>query len=151
MALIHEELYRSEDLARIDFLGYTTRLVDNLIDAFGAGGRIVTTLDMDTSLLTIERAIPMGLIVNELVSNALKYAFPDQRTGTIHIALRMGMDGETFSLSVADDGVGVPPDIDLDSPETLGLRLVGSLVGQLKARLVLDRTHGATFHVLRAS
>ncbi len=151
MALIHEELYKSTDLARIDFLGYTTRLVDNLIDAFGAGGRIASTLDMDTSLLTIDRAIPMGLIVNELVSNALKYAFPDQRTGTIHIALRMGVDGETFSLSVADDGVGVPSDVDLDSPETLGLRLVASLVGQLKARFVLDRTHGATFHVLRAS
>jgi two-component sensor histidine kinase len=101
--------------------------------------------------LTIDRAIPMGLIINELVSNALKYAFPDGRSGTIRIDLRFGVDGETFSLSVSDDGVGVPPDMDLDSTETLGLRLVASLVGQLKARLVLDRTGGTTFSVLRAS
>jgi two-component sensor histidine kinase len=150
MALIHEELYKSADLARIDFRAYVTRLVDNLIDAYGLGGRIASTLDMDTSLLTIDRAIPMGLIVNELVSNALKYAFPDERQGTVRIELRIGDSDDTFSLSVVDDGIGVPEDIDLDSPDSLGLRLVSSLVGQLKARLVLDRTSGTAFRVLRA-
>ena len=151
MALIHEELYRSADLARIDFSAYATRLVDNLIDSFGASGRIATSLNMDRAQLTIDRAIPMGLIVNELVSNALKYAFPDERTGVIRIDLRFGVDGETFSLSVIDDGVGVPESLDIDSAETLGLRLVTSLVGQLKARLVLDRGNGTAFRVLRAS
>lgn len=150
MALIHEELYKSADLARIDFRGYVERLVDNLVDAFGVGGRISVTLDMDTSLLTIDRAIPMGLIVNELVSNALKYAFPDERRGEVRIELRIGPDSDAFSLSVIDDGVGTPADISLDTPDSLGLRLVSSLVGQLKARFVLDRGDGSAFRVLRA-
>ena len=150
MALIHEELYKSADLARIDFRAYATRLVDNLIDSFGVSGHIATTFDMDTSLLTIDRAIPMGLIVNELVSNALKYAFPADRRGTVRVELRFGESGDSFSLSVVDDGIGVPDDLDLESPETLGLRLVSSLVGQLKARLVLDRSHGTAFRVLRS-
>ena len=150
MALIHEELYKSADLARIDFRGYVERLVDNLVDAFGVGGRISVTLDMDTSLLTIDRAIPMGLIVNELVSNALKYAFPDGRRGEVRIELRIGPDSDAFSLSVIDDGVGTPADISLDTPDSLGLRLVSSLVGQLKARFVLDRGDGSAFRVLRA-
>lgn len=150
MALIHEELYKSADLARIDFRGYVERLVDNLVDAFGVGGRISVTLDMDTSLLTIDRAIPMGLIVNELVSNALKYAFPDGRRGEVRIELRIGPNSDAFSLSVIDDGVGTPADISLDTPDSLGLRLVSSLVGQLKARFVLDRGDGSAFRVLRA-
>jgi len=150
MALIHEELYKSPDVARIDFRAFVTRLVDNLVDAFGASGTISTTIDMDASQLTIDRAIPMGLIVNELVSNALKYAFPDGRQGTVRIELRVGSERDTFSLSVVDDGVGVPEHITLDSPESLGLRLVSSLVGQLKARLVLDRGSGSAFRVMRA-
>jgi two-component sensor histidine kinase len=150
MALIHEELYKSADLTRIDFRGYVERLVDNLVDAFGVGGRVGVTLDMDTSLLTIDRAIPMGLIVNELVSNALKYAFPDGRRGKLRIELRVGHDNDAFSLSVIDDGVGVPAEISLDNPDSLGLRLVSSLVGQLKARFVLDRGDGSAFRVLRA-
>ena len=116
----------------------------------GVGGRISTTLDMDASLLTIDRAIPMGLIVNELVSNAMKYAFPDTRRGTVRVELRVGDDGDSFSLSVVDDGVGVPEEITLDSPESLGLRLVSSLVGQLKARFVLDRGSGSAFRVIRS-
>ena len=105
---------------------------------------------MDSSLLTIDRGIPMGLIVNELVSNALKYAFPDQRRGNLRIEMRYAQEGETFSLSVIDDGIGVPEDLDLESPDSLGLRLVISLVGQLKARLVLDRSSGTAFRVLRS-
>ena len=150
VALIHEELYKSGDLARIDFRPYTSRLVDSLVDSFGVGGQISTTLDMVTSLQTIERAIPMGLIVNELISNALKYAFPDGRRGTVRIELRTVADSDSFSLSVIDDGVGVPEGIDLESPDSLGLRLVTSLVGQLKARLVLDRSADTAFRVLRA-
>jgi PAS domain S-box-containing protein len=150
MALIHEELYKSADLARIDFRAYVSRLVQHLLESFGTTtDRVDITLDMDTSLLTIDRAIPMGLIVNELVSNALKYAFPDERQGTIRIELRSGDDDETFSLSVIDDGVGVPEDLPLTAPTTLGLRLVNSLVGQLKARLVLDRGEHTAFRVIR--
>ena len=152
MALIHEELYKSDDLARIDFRSYVDRLMEHLLESFGQDmRRISVTLDMDTALLTIDRAIPMGLIVNELASNALKYAFPDNRDGTIRVELRMDAETEAFSLSVIDDGIGVSPDIDLDNPESLGLRLVNSLVGQLKARLVLDRSSGTAFRVLHTA
>jgi PAS domain S-box-containing protein len=152
MALIHEELYKSEDLARVDFRAYAQRLAENLLDSFGVRGRVVVRLDMDATQLTIERSIPMGLIVNELVSNSLKYAFPDERQGHIRIELRLGRESDAFSLAVIDDGVGLPEGLDIDSPESLGLQLVGSLVGQLKARLVIDEHgEGAGFHILRSA
>lgn len=151
MAMIHEELYRSDDLARINFRGYVERLIDNLLDSFGMRGQVAVTIDMDATLMTIEESIPLGLIVNELVSNALKYAFPDQRHGNMRVDLRTSAEGDSLSLSVIDDGIGLPDDIDLESPSSLGLRLVASLVNQLRARLVVGRTDGTAFHIIRSS
>ena len=149
MALIHEELYQSGDLARIDFVAYVRRLTDNLFESYGVDeNRIGLSVEVDSLLLTIDKAIPMGLIINELVSNSLKYAFPGDRQGRIRIELRAG-EGDPFSLTVGDDGSGLPEDIDVDTAESLGLRLVTSLVGQLRARIDVDRTDGTTFRIIR--
>ena len=149
MALIHEELYMSADLARIDFVGYIRRLAEHLFESFGIDAqRIDLTIEIDDVLLTIDKAIPLGLIVNELVSNSLKYAFPDDRNGRIRIELS-AREGESFDLSVADDGVGFPEDIDHQDPSTLGLRLIHTLVAQLKARIELDRSGGTAFRIVR--
>ena len=149
MALIHEELYEAADLARIEFVRYLRRLSEHLFESFGVDEtRIRLTVDVqDTVLLTIDRAIPMSLIINELLSNALKYAFPGNRSGEIRIQLRDEEDGP-FTLTVSDDGVGFP-DIDVDNPDSLGLRLVNTLVAQLGAQMRLERTAGTTFIVER--
>jgi PAS domain S-box-containing protein len=148
MALIHEELYKSADLARIDFPAYTERLVVDLFDSFGPSARgIRHKTDMDASLMTIDRAIPLGLIVNELVSNALKYAF-NEAAGQVAVSLRDRGDG--LELIVADDGTGLPDDLlagGLENPTTLGLILVNSLVSQLKGELSATNESGAVFRI----
>jgi len=150
MALIHEALYRSADLARIDFIGYVRQLTDHLLDSFGVDGQQISLdVEIDGVQLTIDKAIPLGLIINELVSNALKYGFPDLRQGRILIALTAKEEDGSFTLSVSDDGIGFPSDIEVESADTLGLRLVKTLVGQLKARIELDRSDGTTFRILR--
>ena len=151
MALIHEELYESADLARIDFVGYVRRLTNHLFESFGIDQqRISLAIEIDGVLLTIDKAIPLGLIINELVSNSLKYGFGDSRKGRILIRLAASEEDDTFTLSVSDNGSGFPSDIDLENTDTLGLRLVNTLVGQLKARLELDHSEGTTFRIIRS-
>jgi len=148
MALIHEELYQSTDLARVEFISYLRRLSEHLFDSFGVDEtRIRLVVEVEDVMLTIERAIPLSLIINELLSNALKHAFPGNRSGEIHIRLQ-DEEGGPFSLTVSDDGVGFP-DIDIDSPDSLGLRLVSTLVSQLGAQIRVDRTSGTVFIVER--
>jgi len=149
MAFIHEELYQSGDLARIDFVSYVRRLTDYLFESFGVDdNQIGLSVQVDNLLLTIDKAIPIGLIINELVSNSLKHAFPEGHRGRVAIELHAG-EGEPFVLTVSDDGVGLPEGVDVNQAESLGLRLVTSLVGQLKARVEVDRSAGTAFHIIR--
>ena len=149
MALIHEELYQSDDLAQLDFVAYVRRLSEHLLESFGMDEeRIHLNIRMDGVRLTIDKAIPMGLIISELVSNSLKHAFPEDAQGLIAIELRT--DGEDpFCLTVGDDGVGFPEDIDYLTTDSLGLRLVNTLVDQLKANLVMVDAPGTTFTITR--
>ena len=131
MALIHEKLYQSQDLEKVEFGSYVRDLTNHLMHSYGtesAGIRLTATAD-DISL-SIDKAVPCGLIINELVSNALKHAFPDGRDGEIIVALQLGAD-QHLTLSVADDGVGLPSDASLDRPETLGLQLIRVLTDQM--------------------
>jgi len=147
MALIHEELYQSEDLARLDFAAYVRHLAEHLLESFGVNeDRVHLSIDVNGAQLTIDRAIPMGLIISELVSNSLKHAFPGDRKGLITVDLRTDREGP-FCLTVGDDGVGFPDDIDYLTTDSLGLRLVNTLVGQLRAKLQLADTPGTTFTV----
>jgi PAS domain S-box-containing protein len=147
MAMVHEELYRSQDLTRIDFSTYIHNLVDHLFESFSADTRhIALDIQIEDTFVEIDTAIPLGLIVNELVTNALKHAFPEDATGTIRIALTTSGTGD-FTLIIGDDGKGLPPEVDLQQSSSLGLKLVDSLTSQLKATLEYDRSAGTTYTI----
>ena len=147
MALIHEALYRSPDIARIDFAEYVRGLAAQLLRSHGAPGRPVTlTVNVQAAFLGVDVAIPCALIIHELVSNALKHGFADGRDGEIRIDLRTE-HGAPSVLSVSDTGVGLPSAVDVDNPRSLGLQLVGTLTTQLTGTLNVDRVNGTRFTI----
>ncbi|MBU7046711.1 MAG: PAS domain S-box protein [Theionarchaea archaeon] len=146
MALIHEKLYQSENLANIDISEYITSVVHGLIRSYNVDERIILSIDVEGIPLSVDAAIPCGLIINELVSNCLKHAFPHKRKGVVTITLCQ-IQG-TNELVVKDDGVGIPDTIDLKNMETLGLDLVTTLAEkQLNGTITLDKTGGTTFTI----
>ena len=156
MALVHETLYQSESFAALDFAEYTQMLCDQLFRSYGpAAGNIRMRTNLENVSMGIDLAVPCGLILNELVSNALKHAFPNGRGGEIVVTLRYNESG-ACSLQVADNGIGVPADRDLTATRTLGLRLIRSLARQLDAQFeLIPRSPGAearlTFQVRHAN
>ena len=133
-------------MARIDFAEYIDSLVTYLRQMYGVGG-VSLEVNITPVYLTIEQAIPCGLIANELVSNAMNHAFPNGRTGKIWIELGAVEDGQ-LSLVVGDDGVGFPPDIDFRRTTSLGLTLVNTLVKQLNGTIELQDEAGTAFKIL---
>jgi two-component sensor histidine kinase/PAS domain-containing protein len=146
MALVHESLYRTGDLARFNFAHYVESLTTHLFQSHVAEGSCIS-LDMELDEITfdVDTAIPCGLILNELLTNALKYAFPDGRSGNIHITLRAA--AEHVILSVHDTGIGFPEGCDFRHTESLGLQLVGMMTEQLGGTLTLTCEGGTTFTV----
>lgn len=147
MALVHETLYRSADFTRVDFRNYLHTLLEELSRACLVNpGRIAVRLTGDTLRLGIDTAIPCGVMVNELVTNAIRHAFPDQRSGTIDVSL--AREGDGIRISVADNGVGVPPGLDPAATSTLGLTLSSMLAAQIGGALEMVSTpDGTTFSV----
>ena len=147
MALIHETLYRSENLARVNFPVYVENLCAHLFGAFGVDPARVQLISRVAGVaLELDEAVPCGLIINELVSNALKHAFPAGRAGQITLELLAEADGQR-TLRVADNGVGLPAGLDPGQIETLGLKLVINLADQLNGTLAWERTGGTTFRL----
>jgi PAS domain S-box-containing protein len=145
MALIHQILYQSNDFARMDFNNFLDTLVPTLASSYGADpDRIVLSINAIEVRLPLSVAIPCGLLVNELISNALKHAFPANRHGEIRIDLSIASGGQVL-LSVEDDGVGIPDDLDLDNTATLGLQLVTLLTDQLGGEMVIRRSNPTRF------
>ena len=142
MALLHESLYQSHNLSQIDFPEYIRQLAAHLFHSYGvAAERIHLRTDLDNLSLHLDAAVPCGLIINELISNSLKYGFPDGREGEIRIELREISDG-TARLVVADNGIGLKADVDWVNTRSLGLRLVRSLAEQLGAKIEVKSTAG---------
>jgi len=147
MALIHEQLYRSHDAARLDFESYLGTLMAYLLASYSTNNTaIALKLKVDPITFGVDTAIPCGLIVHELVSNALKHAFPGTNPGEIHLDLHAGDDGR-YTLRVRDNGVGFPEEADFRHVETLGLRLVTMLTQQLDGVIELQRSGGTTFTI----
>jgi PAS domain S-box-containing protein len=146
MAMIHEKLYMSDDLSHVNFKEYAEKLVLDIFYTYGIQiGTIEPILNLEEIELNMETAIPLGLILNELIINSLKSAFPGDNTGTITVQLRAF--NEKFILNVADDGIGFPENIDLKTIDSLGLQLVKTLVSQLDGEITLDRSHGTDFKI----
>ena len=149
MALIHEHLYRSEDLTQVDLAAYLKQLCEQLFRALGSNsGAIRLHLDLAPVQLGIDQTIPCGLLVNELFSNALKHGFPNGRAGEVRVELQPLADGPGWRLRVADDGVGLPAGFDLKHLTTLGLQLIGDLSRQIGGRLEIGPGPGAVFEIV---
>jgi PAS domain S-box-containing protein len=146
MALVHEKFYRSENFARIDFKDYVASMARELSWLYDTGSDIAVDVDIDNITLDIQTAIPCGLIINELLTNALKHAFPAQRKGRIRIAFSK-TGGAEFELIVEDDGIGIPGTVDLEAKETLGLQLVRVLIRQMGGSLELSRKKGTAYRI----
>src|SRR5579864_6815112 len=143
MALLHESLYQSNNLSRVDFPEYIRQLASHLFHSYGVVAESIhLRTDLDALYLNMDAAVPAGLIINELVSNSLKYAFPDGREGEVRIELREHMEGMA-RLVVADNGIGLRSDIDWVTARSLGLRLVRTLAEQLGAKIEVQ-SHAGT-------
>jgi PAS domain S-box-containing protein len=154
MGLVHERLYQSKNMAKVDFAEYIRELTDNLFYSYGVNSeRVKLKIDAEDVLLNINSAIPCGLIINELVSNSLKYAFPKGQKGEIRISLRSKNGGGDlagspgFTLIVGNNGVGFPKNLNFRTTESLGLQLVMALVEQIGGAIELDRTNGVKFKI----
>jgi PAS domain S-box-containing protein len=146
MSLVHERLYQSQDLARVDFAEYVRNLANHLFRSYGGNTNVIQLrLNVNDVFLGVDTAIPCGLIINELVSNSLKHAFPEGRAGEIRIELRAD-DGQ-LTLMVSDNGVGFLEDLDFRDTASLGLQLVNMLVEQLEGTIELDRSGGTAFKI----
>jgi two-component sensor histidine kinase len=151
MALVHERLYRTEDLARVDGAEYIRDLAGYLYRSYStAAGLVKLTVKVDDVSLGIDTAVPCGLIINELVSNSLKHAFADGREG--HVLVELGLDSQgVYTLIISDDGVGLPEGLDFRNTRSLGLRLVNTLVEQLGGTIELERSNETTFTITFAA
>ncbi|MBI2133724.1 response regulator [Candidatus Woesearchaeota archaeon] len=144
MALVHEALYKSENLSSLDMSAYVRAVTDNLMRSYRIQGCDVSILlDIDNFPISIDTAIPCGLIINELVSNSLKHAFSGRKKGTITVSVKA--DDALVRMVVKDDGAGFPKGIDYSKTESLGLQLVNSLASQISASLEADTTKGTNF------
>jgi two-component sensor histidine kinase len=147
MALVHEKLYRAEDISHISLYDYVRFLGTGLFQFYDAKSRgIQFTLDIRDVNVDIDAAIPLGLILNELISNSLKYAFPAGRKG--EIAINIKKESHTITVLFRDNGIGIPAELDWRDTQSLGLRLVNTLVDQLNGTIELDRTAGTQFTLI---
>ncbi len=145
IALVHETLYESQDLSSVNFAEYIQTLVTTVMQAIASPERNITTsIDADGVRLAVGSAIPCGLIINELVTNSLKHAFRNREVGSINVGLH-NLESGMVELTVSDDGVGLPPDLDPRRVTSLGLDLVYTFAEQLGAEVQLLREHGTTF------
>ncbi len=141
MALIHENLYRSSNLSQINFKKYIFDLANRLFDSYNiTQARVMLDTSVSNVTMNIEKAIPCAQIINELISNALKHAFPANRTGTISIYFSQDPDGK-YTLEIKDNGIGFPENIDFRNTDSLGLQIINALVGQLKGAISMESAH----------
>jgi hypothetical protein len=148
MGLIHQKLYQSADIAHIPFIDYIRDLIDFLADSYGIDPEKVHTIVRVTPpdlTMELDTGIPCGLILNELITNAFKYAFRGREGGTITIT--MEQDPRQYALTVSDNGNGIPPDLDLSTTKSLGMTIVSDLVSQLEGELEIVRQPGATYRI----
>jgi two-component sensor histidine kinase len=146
MAMVHEKLYQSPNFSTINFKQFIEQLVSDILYTYGIeSGKIGWELNVEDINIGIDTAIPLGLIINELVTNSVKYAFP-QGDGNIFINLKSFP--EQIELTIADDGIGLPKKLNTKNTKTLGLQLVYNLVNQIDGEVEVNRNHGTEFKII---
>jgi len=146
IALVHEKLYQSTDLQRIDYTDYLRKITDHLFESYNVDPNLITlNLNAEKAVLHIDKAVPCSLIINEMISNSLKHAFPGGRKGTITIDFKKGVDN--YILNYSDDGIGIPEGITFERKESLGMQLIKGLTKQIDGSIVLDRTAGTKYTI----
>lgn len=144
MSLVHEMLYQTENLAQIEMPEYIDNLFKYLYKIYNIDSkRIKFIADIDAISLNIDIAIPLGLIINELASNSFKHAFPGKKSGAIKLSLKKHDD--KIILTISDNGIGIPSELNINDMTTLGMQLIFSLTKQLNGNINLHRSHGTTF------
>lgn len=144
MSFIHESLYRSKDFSQVNFSDYMNNLINNVVHTFLLPNKdVVLVTDLGGVNLNLDQAIPCGLIVNELLTNAMKYAFTDIEDPTLEV--RIAEEGNRVNLWIEDNGVGLPEDFNLDETDSLGLQLVQTLIEQIEGTLTLKRERGTKY------
>jgi two-component sensor histidine kinase len=146
MALVHKLLYQSRTQEYVNFRDFFSEFSKELTNSYAQLGMIQVVSRIDDVAFRMEKAIPVGLIVNELVTNALKYAFADGREGRIEFTVRE-TDPETVCISVADNGIGLSPGFDPAASQTLGMQLIHGLTGQIGGTVEIHQNHGTTFTI----
>jgi two-component sensor histidine kinase len=157
MSIIHEELYNSKNMETINFASYLKKLTDDLFKSYKVGSsEIQLILDVEDIFFEMDNAIPLGIIVNELISNSLKYAFPEGRNGKIHVKLYRDVNNKKkiltslcrhYTLVVEDNGVGLPDSINFRNTSSLGLQLVNTLVDQINGEIELKNESGTKYTI----
>lgn len=148
IAFVHELLYQSEDLAHIDMRVYANTLIDYLLGSYGTDKSLISIeLNIAAIFLSIEQAIPCGLIISELVSNALKHAFTDDKAGIIEVNFNQ-LNNDELKLEIKDDGVGFAEAVDLSQAKSLGLMLITMLVKQISGSIKFTNQNGTTFTII---
>lgn len=151
IALIHEKLYQSHDYAKVPFAQYVRGLAFNVFRASGiAPDAVSLELAIEDVALAVDKAIPCGLLLNELITNAMRHAFPDGRRGKLRVELTT-LANRSVRLAVQDDGIGLPESFDIRTSTSLGLHLVHTLAKQLNGELMVRREHGASFELTFAT
>ncbi len=145
MAMVHENLYQSKSFSTINFQEYLQRLLADIFYSFGNKPHLKWDLDIEDIEIDIDITIPLGLIINEIVTNSLKYAFENRNEG--NISIRLILEADIYRLRVADDGVGIPEEIDFGKTDTLGLQLIENLVKQIDGEIKMDRNHGTVYEI----
>lgn len=146
MSLVHEQLYQNQEISTIPFDNYLQNLALIISSSFN-NDRIRVKTDIRPCKLAIEMALPLGLIINELITNVYKYAFPGNKTGTLWIKLLPETEGE-FSISICDDGIGLPGDFTMKTTQSMGTQIVGILIQQIEAKLEVTSNGGTCFRIL---
>jgi two-component sensor histidine kinase len=147
MALIHEKMYEAHDLSNINIQEYITELAQNLLRSYRLNQRIELDIDVELKTLTLDTLIPMGLLLNEMISNSLKHAFKEREEGQITVRMKRDEKG-MFELLVGDNGVGLPEDFNFNSAHTLGMELIVTLTSQLEGSIEHLPQEGSYFKVV---
>lgn len=149
MAMVHEMLYMREDLSKIEYKSYVEELAEYLVRSIkGTSSNITLDIDIPDIKLNIDTAIPLGLLINEAVTNALKYGIVDDSKGEIFIKLRRGDDGE-YQLNIGDNGIGFPETMNHKTTKSLGLKLIHNLARQLRGSIIRDVTKKGTYYIVK--